>query len=566
VYSEHTVRSLGGRMGSGFIFDTNTLHRAVPEGMFGRTTIVLEFHSAAKCPVIQTLDLPIPCPSGDQHLLSTTERLLATTAEQDSRSATVLVKHHARSTATVAPGASSQCVAWTPQPEIGQLLMVATKGQDMAIVQPSSGGTLSLQAWGGASEEFHALTVLPGCQVQWRFYSFDVMPVDSKTVWLDSPNGLSGICLLDGRLGSVPFGGSNAGGCLVHAAERVGFGNFEMLLAFPAKETGNVAAGKGERRAAEEERLQIHDRVTHLQELVHHYLSKSDAGMLQQVTGTLLVELVARLVAAAAEPIPELQGTYLIDAVLSAVRFVPHELNAVGLHLLLVLLAERMADKRRSLVSSPKLAATLREQWVRNGFLRLDYDEYTTTRGTGNEKLNEVLRMASASSLPRTDIEFVMREVSHVAGDPQYALHQDTFHSAVKLWVYPRNLTLAHGPLHFSRGSHRASDGKFAWLYGRTKANDLEVIREPSLRFDPNWQAGTALADGLAALALEPALPVLPLPNSRQTLIIADTSGLHCRGEAAPGVSRHALRPAGAVNDGGVMRLSPFRAITEWGA
>ena len=44
-----------------------------------------------------------------------------------------------------------------------------------------------------------------------------------------------------------------------------------------------------------------------------------------------------------------------------------------------------------------------------------------------------------------------------------------------------------------------------------------------------------------------------------RTLVVADTSGLHCRGLAAPGLSRRALRPMGADNDGGVKRGNPFR-------
>ena len=40
VRSEFTVAAIGGGAGGGFIFDTNTIHRAVPEGLLGRTVIV----------------------------------------------------------------------------------------------------------------------------------------------------------------------------------------------------------------------------------------------------------------------------------------------------------------------------------------------------------------------------------------------------------------------------------------------------------------------------------------------------------------------------------------------
>ena len=74
VRSEYTVASLGGPAGSGFVFDTNTIHKGVPEGMLARTTIVLEYHAKHKCPVIQHLELPVPCPSGDQRLVPQWER------------------------------------------------------------------------------------------------------------------------------------------------------------------------------------------------------------------------------------------------------------------------------------------------------------------------------------------------------------------------------------------------------------------------------------------------------------------------------------------------------------
>jgi hypothetical protein len=51
---------------------------------------------------------------------------------------------------------------------------------------------------------------------------------------------------------------------------------------------------------------------------------------------------------------------------------------------------------------------------------------------------------------------------------------------------------------------------------------------------------------------------VLPLPGVRQTLVVADTNGLHCRGRAPPGTVRVALRPMGGENDGGVRRSNPF--------
>jgi hypothetical protein len=282
------------------------------------------------------------------------------------------------------------------------------------------------------------------------------------------------------------------------------------------------------------------------------------------VTGVPLPALLDAVAAVGAAPVDSLSRTPLLEALLTPVRFLPHALNAQGLHLLRVLLAERMDDARRAAQSPSAEAAALREAWVRDGYLRLDFERYTSSAGdaahfVGNERLNEVLRMASASELPQHAVRFVEREVTHMGpADPQCALHLDTFHSVVKLWVYGANVSAAHGPLHVVPGSHRSSAAKLAWLFSRTRTNSAAVIKEPSIRFDDSETAGVEAAEALGAAGLPHATPVLPLPGVARTLVVADTSGLHCRGLATPGLSRRALRPMGADNDGGVKRGNPF--------
>ena len=597
VRSEYTVAFLGGPRGSGFVFDTNTLHRGHPEGLIARTTLVLEYHAAAKCPVIQTLDLPIPCPSGDQRLLSRRESQLTklektavkTAAAPSSSPPVVSAAGHTATTmetATMVPGAGNQCIAWTALPY--EITPGMTPGQALVRSADDQLQLTPLGSWAGAG---WALSARVGCTVQWRFYSFDVMPMDGNTIWLNTvlndPSGRQGICLLDNALGRVPFSGEHAGGCLVPGALTAAFGGFHMLLAFPtpsasepsASETSSsetraeasaaaslatdaAAASAAAAAAAARVAPEVEVEVERLRALVLEHVSDDDAAMLKAVTRVSVADLVERVVRAATEPIASMQGAVLIDAVLSAVRFVPHCLNAAGLHLLRVLLAERMDDSRRRLASNWSAEAeALRPAWERDGVLLLDWAEYTSSRGTGNERLNEVLRMAAASSMPEHTIRFVLRAVRHVAGDPQYALHMDTFHSVVKIWVYPRNMSEAEGPLHVVRGSHRCSPAKLRWLYERTQANAPDVLKEPSIRFDAASSTCTQAAAVLHAIGLPRATPILPLPSVEQTIVVADTSALHCRGEAPPHTLRTALRPMGAENDGGVRRLNPFRSI-----
>ena len=77
------------------------------------------------------------------------------------------------------------------------------------------------------------------------------------------------------------------------------------------------------------------------------------------------------------------------------------------------------------------------------------------------------------------------------------------------------------------------------------------------------WTTGAVNFDERfhAAAGLPSAVPVLPLPDVARTLIVADTSSLHCRGLAEAGSTRMALRPMGAENDGGVQRQNPFRPV-----
>jgi len=83
---------------------------------------------------------------------------------------------------------------------------------------------------------------------------------------------------------------------------------------------------------------------------------------------------------------------------------------------------------------------------------------------------------------------------------------------------------------------------------------------QPSIRFNHKNSAGVHVASQLSELGMANAEPVLPLQGTESTLIIADTSGLHCRGLAKSGTRRTALRPMGALNDGGVKRYNPFSA------
>ena len=135
--------------------------------------------------------------------------------------------------------------------------------------------------------------------------------------------------------------------------------------------------------------------------------------------------------------------------------------------------------------------------------------------------------------------------------------------------MYGKDVSLDSGPLHYSEGSHRwiesdhidtdadknSKRARLRWLHQETILPALEAMKEPALRM----RDGTDEAPGHG---FKPLQPILPLPNASLTLVLVDSSGLHHRGEAVPGVVRKTLRLLGD-NAGGLPRLNPFRPLVS---
>jgi len=149
--------------------------------------------------------------------------------------------------------------------------------------------------------------------------------------------------------------------------------------------------------------------------------------------------------------------------------------------------------------------------------------------------------------------------------DLQNDFHVDTFHNIVKVWLFqdPPGVALEEGPLMFARGSHRNSHAKLQWMHVYAQPPATEAVREPSFRLRGCESATRGAADYVRWVE-EAAVPVLPLPGTTRTIVIASTSALHARGEGIPGRTRHSWRLAGET-DGGLVRLDPFRWWNECG-
>jgi hypothetical protein len=151
----------------------------------------------------------------------------------------------------------------------------------------------------------------------------------------------------------------------------------------------------------------------------------------------------------------------------------------------------------------------------------------------------------------RPPLAFVHCVRNHaVAGgaDPQRTFHSDTFHSAMKAWLFVDDVDARNGPFTYVPGSHRLTWARLKWEY----AQSLAASRAEN-RYASRGSLRIAETD-LAALGL-PAPVSFAVPAN--TLVIADTHGFHRRGEAAERSRRLALYAS--------LRANPFNPLPGFG-
>jgi hypothetical protein len=139
---------------------------------------------------------------------------------------------------------------------------------------------------------------------------------------------------------------------------------------------------------------------------------------------------------------------------------------------------------------------------------------------------------AARNEMPFLYIERVRNHAASGGDDPQCSLHSDTFQPTIKAWLFLDDVDDRNGPFTYVPGSHRLSGARLAWEYRKSVgASDLPdgYSRKGSLRCSE--------AD-LGALGL-------PGPRTlhvgRNTLVVANTHGFHCRGRASERTTRLAI-------------------------
>lgn len=241
-------------------------------------------------------------------------------------------------------------------------------------------------------------------------------------------------------------------------------------------------------------------------------------------------------------------------------------LNRLGLHVGRKLLAQAMSELRRAPLM-PFVSAADRAAFRRDGFLlkhdflppedfarleaevrafrtagwechqgdtithRIRLDEATLQALPATRALLASARyrhpLAWASARAGAPVFYIQRILNHLTQgppDPQRHLHSDTFHPTVKAWFFLDDVDERKGPFTYVPGSHRPTRARLAAEYRRSLAARDDPVRY-SARGSFRWHE-----EELAGLGLPPP-KVFAVP--RNTLVIADTSGIHRRGDAS---------------------------------
>lgn len=268
---------------------------------------------------------------------------------------------------------SGRCVG------IGRLPARPPQG-DAALCEPTAPGVAagSVSARCEQIDAFEVATVDLSCDVWFRKVTADVIPPIPELLLpldLDGAKGGSGGAKLVGlcrtfadhssapnRLGTVMLTeGPDFGNCFVTAPDgtttTLEGGVFHVLQA----RVHAAAAGHGCANMTTPRQKEL---AAGLSTRIGAYISPVDRGRIAAVTGVGFEELAAAVLG--------LDGCAMAK-VLSSARFVPHELNAAGLHLLRALLAERMYTAR--VEASGCSSHPDYEGWRRDGVLVKDLDE-----------------------------------------------------------------------------------------------------------------------------------------------------------------------------------------------
>lgn len=164
-----------------------------------------------------------------------------------------------------------------------------------------------------------------------------------------------------------------------------------------------------------------------------------------------------------------------------------------------------------------------------------------TAKLFNNRDFQRLLQYTNAHQrLPFFNIERINNGVqTDKAADPQKNLHSDTFHPTMKFWLYLDDVDEHNGPFTYIPGSNRLSSKRLRREY-KASLNARKHPNRLAARGSFRFSGQDCTEAGLKA------------PNTftvkKNTLLIANTFGVHGRGQADAGSTRLALWGMGRTN------------------
>lgn len=259
-------------------------------------------------------------------------------------------------------------------------------------------------------------------------------------------------------------------------------------------------------------------------------------------------------------------------------------LNHWGLHVLRVRLATRMAQLRRVRLGW-KVSPLVRQAYQANGFvMHKNFLSASSLEGVRREVFESdwLLReMRQGSALTRKvfldparladshphlhqllsnkDLLAQMRYVAGTGGqplfaiqalscddgkqtDPQMVLHQDTFHSTAKAWLFLEDVAEDGCPFAYVPGSHIRTPQRLQWEYEQSRG-----ARSHSVIYHARGSFRASMEDVRRMGLPDPMRFAVPA----NTLVIGDTYGFHARSPAMG-------KPAFRIEIYASLRRNPF--------
>lgn len=136
---------------------------------------------------------------------------------------------------------------------------------------------------------------------------------------------------------------------------------------------------------------------------------------------------------------------------------------------------------------------------------------------------------AARNHRPFLYVQEIRNHAIEGGSDPQRILHSDTFHPTIKAWLFLDDVDDRNGPFTFVPGSQRLTRRRLAWEYRKSLQG---------ARLDDGYSQKGSLR------LTEPERKALGLPEPvafrvrKNTLVVANTHGFHCRGPASDASSR----------------------------